>query len=198
MRGPESSPRRIDTVKLGWYGVLSRGSGQAPRLVRVKKRSATSENEKAVQGTIEAIYIAPSGGAAIEKLEQIETIAHRGLAGDRYCEGTGYWSGTDECQVTLIEAEDLEAIQRDSRIKVLNGEHRRNLVVRDLRLGDLAGKQFRIGTTVLEYDRPRPPCAYIQSLTEPGMTKALLACGGICARVVESGVIRVGDAVVVD
>jgi MOSC domain-containing protein YiiM len=47
---------------------------------------------------------------------------------------------------------------------------------------------------VLQYDRPRPPCQYIQSITQPGMTRALAARrGGICVSVVESGVIRVGD-----
>lgn len=148
-----------------------------------------------MQGKIEAIYVTPTGGAEMQRVEQAEALAKKGLAGDRYCERTGYWTGTDECQVTLIEAEDLEAIGRDQDVKVMNGEHRRNLVVRHLRLGELAGKQFQIGTVVLEYDRPRPPCAYIQSITEPGMTAALLPCGGICARVVESGVMHVGDTI---
>jgi MOSC domain-containing protein YiiM len=47
-------------------------------------------------------------------------------------------------------------------------------------------------------DRPRPPCRYVGSITEPGMTRALAARrGGIFACVVEAGLIRVGDAVAV-
>ncbi|MGH9034504.1 MAG: MOSC domain-containing protein, partial [Acidimicrobiia bacterium] len=63
-------------------------------------------------------------------------------------------------------------------------------------LRGLAGWSFRIGEAVLRYDRPRPPCRYIEGLTEPGMTRALAARrGGICAQVVESGLIRVGDTI---
>jgi MOSC domain-containing protein YiiM len=59
----------------------------------------------------------------------------------------------------------------------------------------LSGKRFRIGETVLEYDRPRPPCRHVQDLTEPGMTRALKGRGGICARVVKAGRIRARDAI---
>jgi MOSC domain-containing protein YiiM len=48
---------------------------------------------------------------------------------------------------------------------------------------------------VLEYDRPRPPCGYVESLTQPGMTRALGRRGGICARVVKSGLIRAHDPI---
>ena len=44
--------------------------------------------------------------------------------------------------------------------------------------------------------RPRPPCGYIQGLTERGMTKALGGNrGGICATVVTSGVIKLNDVI---
>ncbi|MEA2509654.1 MAG: hypothetical protein QOG21_1736, partial [Actinomycetota bacterium] len=57
-------------------------------------------------------------------------------------------------------------------------------------------KTFGIGEAVLEYDRPRPPCRYIQSVSEPGMTRALgRDRGGICARVVRSGTIRINDRI---
>ncbi|MBI2880221.1 MAG: MOSC domain-containing protein [Candidatus Tectomicrobia bacterium] len=150
-----------------------------------------------MHGVVERIYIAPEGGVAMQAVEQVEAVARRGLRGDRYSERTGYWTSVDECEVTLIEAEDLEEIERTTGIRVGNGEHRRNLIVRGVRLARLAGRRFRVGEAVLEYDRPRPPCGYIQSITEPGMTRALLGRGGICARVVESGWIRAEDAVVI-
>jgi MOSC domain-containing protein YiiM len=150
-----------------------------------------------MQSIVEEIYIAPKGGATMQKVGQVEALADCGLQSDRYCQRTGYWTGVDECQVTLIEAEDLETIQQGTGIHVGNGEHRRNLITRHIKLESLRGKQFQIGEAVLEYDRPRPPCSYIQSITEPGMTRALWGRGGICARVVKSGVIRAGDAIVV-
>jgi MOSC domain-containing protein YiiM len=71
-------------------------------------------------------------------------------------------------------------------------------VTRGLDLMNLYGRTFTVGDAVLSFDRPRPPCRYIASITEPGMTRALGARrGGICARVVQSAVIRVGDEIVI-
>jgi MOSC domain-containing protein YiiM len=149
-----------------------------------------------MQGIVEAIYIAAKGGTAMRRVEEVEAVVGGGLRGDRYLEGTGYWSGTDECQVTLIEAEVLEQITAETEVRVMNGEHRRNIVTRGLRLNELIGKRLAIGSAVLEFERPRPPCSYIQSITQPGMTRALLGWrGGICVRVIQSGVIRIGDAI---
>jgi MOSC domain-containing protein YiiM len=58
----------------------------------------------------------------------------------------------------------------------------------------LARKRFRIGTAVFEYRKPRPPCAYLETLTAQGMLKALARRSGICLRVLESGHLTVGDA----
>ena len=95
----------------------------------------------------------------------------------------------------LIEGEDLDYIENELGIGVKNGEHRRNIVTRGIRLGDLRRKRFRVGETVLEYDRPRPPCRHVQDLSERGMTRALKGRGGICARVVQAGSIRSEDAI---
>lgn len=144
-------------------------------------------------GNIEAIFFTPRGGVDMKQVEEIEALANCGLRDDRYCLRTGYWTGVDECQVTLIEAEDLEEIERATGIQVGEGQHRRNLVTRGIRLESLRGKQFQIGEAVLRYDRPRPPCLYLEAITEPGMTRALVGRGGICARVVRSGWVHAGD-----
>jgi MOSC domain-containing protein YiiM len=152
-----------------------------------------------MSGVVEAIYIAAAGGVPMARVEAVEAVAHAGLRGDRYMERTGHWSGIDECQVTLIEAEALDEIAAETGIRVRGGEHRRNIVVRGVRLMELKGQRFTVGGAVLAYDRPRPPCRYIQERTEPGMTKALSrGRGGICVRVLQSGVIRVGDRVEVE
>ena len=152
-----------------------------------------------MNGIVEEIYIAPEGSAAMERVEEVTTIEGCGIEGDRYCEGTGFWTPYgDVCEVTLIESEDLDYIQNELGISVKNGEHRRNIITSGIKLGDLRRKRFRIGDAVLEYDRPRPPCRHVQDLSEPGMTKALKGRGGICARVVEAGRIRARDAIVVE
>jgi MOSC domain-containing protein YiiM len=151
-----------------------------------------------MKGVVEGIFIASKGSAAMERVEEVRTIEGCGIEGDRYCEGTGFWSRYgDVCEVTLIESEDLDYIQNELGISVKNGEHRRNIITSGIRLGDLRRKRFRIGESVLEYDRSRPPCKHVQDLSEPGMTRALKGRGGICARVVEEGVIRALDAIAV-
>jgi MOSC domain-containing protein YiiM len=151
-----------------------------------------------MKGVVEGIFIASKGSAAMERVEEVRTIEGCGIEGDRYCEGTGFWSRYgDVCEVTLIESEDLDYIQNELGISVKNGEHRRNIITSGIRLGDLRRKRFRIEDAVLEYDRSRPPCKHVQDLSEAGMTRALKGRGGICARVVEEGVIRALDAIAV-
>ena len=152
-----------------------------------------------MNGVVEEIYIAPGGSAAMERVEEVQTIEGCGIEGDRYCEGTGFWTRYgDVCEVTLIESEDLDYIHNELGISVKNGEHRRNIITSGIRLGDLRSKRFRVGEAVLEYDRPRPPCRHVQDLSEPGMTRALKGRGGICARVVQGGKIRARDAIEVE
>jgi MOSC domain-containing protein YiiM len=153
-------------------------------------------SDEQVIGTVVDIFIARSGGQPAERVEEIEALEDRGLAGDRFVEGTSYWSGVDECQVTLIALEALEEIAAKTDVSVMEGQHRRNIVTRGVDLLKLRGTRFQVGDAVLEFDRPRPPCRYIQSVSEPGMTKALgRNRGGICARVIEGGVIRQGDPI---
>lgn len=148
-------------------------------------------------GTVEEIFVTPKGSAAMERVEEIRAIEGCGLEGDRYCEGTGFWTQYgDVCEVTLIEGEDLDHIQDEIGIGVMDGEHRRNIVTRGIDLGSLRRKRFRVGEVLLQYDRSRPPCRHVQDLTEPGMTRALRNRGGHCARVLEGGIIRAGDEVV--
>ena len=152
-----------------------------------------------MEGSVEGIYVARKGSASMERVEEVRTIEGCGIEGDRYCEGTGFWTTYgDVCEVTLISSEDLDYIQSELGIRVKDGEHRRNIVTRGIRLEDLRRKRFRIGEALLEYDRSRPPCRHVQDLSEPGMTRALKGRGGICARVVEGGKIRARDDIEVE
>ena len=146
-------------------------------------------------GRVEEIFVTGEGSSGMESVEEVETVEGRGIKGDRYCEGTGFWTQYgDVCQVTLIEGEHLDEIEAQG-LAVRSGQHRRNIVTRGVDLLNLRGKRFKVGEVVLEYDRSRPPCKHVQDLSERGMTRALKNRGGICARVVEAGRIRPGDAI---
>ena len=149
-------------------------------------------------GSVEGIYIAPRGGARAERVAEVRALKGRGLEGDRYSEGTGHWSRFGRaCEVTIVEAEDLQAMEGEAGVRVMDGEHRRNVVIRGLDLADLRRKRFRIGEAVFEYQKPCSICRHVERLTEPGTTEALKGRGGICARVVEGRTIRIGDPITV-
>lgn len=148
-------------------------------------------------GVVEGIYVAQEGGAPLERVEEVEAVMGHGLEGDRYRSGAGHWSrfGRD-CQVTFVEAEVLEHIEAETGLRVRNGEHRRNVVTRGVRLGDFRRTQFRVGEALFGHGKPCSVCRHVEEVSEPGMTRALKGRGGMCARVLEGGKVRAGDAVV--
>jgi len=141
---------------------------------------------------LEAIFIATKASEPMTRVSEIGAIAGRGLEGDRYATGTGYYCPSDVCEVTLIEGEVLDSIRAIHGVHIHNGEHRRNIVTRGLSLRALQGKRLRIGDVLLEYDRPRPPCGYVERITQKGMTRAFGEGAGICVRVLTSGTLHEG------
>jgi len=146
---------------------------------------------------VSALYISSGAGQPMERIDHATAVAGRGLAGDRYCHDKGHWSGTDECEVTIITQERIDEIEQRWGVKVQDGEHRRNIVTSNLPLEKLTGRRFHIGSATFGYERPRPPCAYIQMISEPGMTKALGRDAGICVRCIKGGEIHQGDQITI-
>jgi MOSC domain-containing protein YiiM len=148
-------------------------------------------------GRIEAIYVAPSAGAAMASLAEAEAIAGRGLAGDRYATGAGYYPARASCELTLIEAEALDRMTAKYGMAVGEGQHRRNIVTRGVVHAALAGRRFALGSVVVEYVRTRPPCAYLGRLTERLLPRAMGEGAGICVAIVSGGILRVNDPITI-
>jgi MOSC domain-containing protein YiiM len=148
-------------------------------------------------GLVEGIFLAPEAGAEMKSVQAATALEGCGLEGDRYCAGSGHWSRFGGvCEATFIAAEDLDEIERETGVGVKRGEHRRNLVTTGISLKTLRrGERSRVGEVLFEYLGPRSVCRYIERLTEPGMTQALKGRGDICARVIETGTVRVGDEI---
>lgn len=132
----------------------------------------------------------PSG--KIEKMpmavvEVVEARAGKGLTGDRYATRDG------KRQVTLFQWEHLSAIGSMLGRATISPELlRRNIAVSGINLLALKGKQFRIGTALLEYTGLCDPCSAMETTFGPGGYNALRGHGGITARIIESGVINLG------
>lgn len=146
---------------------------------------------------VRALFVAQSGGEPMTAVDTVQAVADRGLRGDRYFNGTGYYSPFDVCQVTLIAERAIETIDRRDDIDLSDGQHRRNIVVDGLDVTDLLDHRFRIGEATFVETRPRPPCAHLEELTAAeGVARALTdGRGGICADVTGSGRIAVDDSV---
>ena len=149
------------------------------------------------EGRVEAIHVAPASAADVEPREAVEAVAGRGLRGDRYFEDRGTFSGgaSDGRDLTLVEAEAVEAIEREAGVHLEPGAHRRNVTTRGVALNHLVGERFRVGEAVCEGVRLCEPCDHLESLSEPGVREALVHRGGLRADVVESGRVAVGDRV---
>ena len=153
----------------------------------------TSHKQNKAQLT--AIYVADGAGKPMKSVASVEATSDRGLEGDRYYRKTGYWDPIESCQVTLISEHDLKLAKRGNTLNLDNGSHRRNLVIAGLKTKASEGKTFRIGHATFSYEKPRPPCGYLNKIEGRGMAKALSYNSGICIRVLCSGRLDIGDAI---
>lgn len=144
-------------------------------------------------GTVTWIGVRPARRAPVRPLTEAEAIDGRGLAGDHY-------RGRPEStrHVTLIQAEHLGAVASFLHLPDLDpAVVRRNIVVRGLNLLALKDKQFCIGEALLEMTGQCHPCSLMEQVLGPGGYNAMRGHGGITARIISGGMIRVGDRVCV-
>ena len=147
-------------------------------------------------GVVEAIHIASAAGAPVRPLEIVRTEAGIGVEGDRYASGNGHYADTRVSRdLTLVEAEVIEALALEHAIELLPGETRRNLTTRGVRLNDLLGRRFWVGEVLCEGTRLCEPCQYLADLTGKPLVGALVHRGGLRADIVRGGFIRRGDLV---
>src|ERR1700756_3768369 len=122
-------------------------------------------------GTVESIHVAPGAKAPMQSVEKVEAIPGVGLEGDRYAlkQGTFYKPLPDR-ELTLIEAEAIEALRRDYEVELAFGDARRNLVTRNVPLNHLVDSEFVIGDVRIRGIRLCEPCDHLQRLTgKPGI-----------------------------
>lgn len=149
-------------------------------------------------GTVEAIYIAAAAEGAPGSVAQATAIPGAGLEGDRYALQQGTFSKPEpepDYELTLIEAESIEAVRRDYQVELVAGEARRNIVTRDVALNHLVGREFSIGEVRIRGIRLCEPCDHLQKVTGKPLLKGLLHRGGLRAQILTRGTIRVGDPI---
>src|SRR5437773_6388368 len=148
------------------------------------------------EGTVVSINIAPEAEARMQSVDEVRAIPGRGLEGDRYCVGNGTFSkAKPDRELTLIEAEAIEALRSEFQVEFDLSASRRNLVTRGVPLNHLVGKEFWIGEVKARGLRLCEPCAHLQRLSHPKVLPGLVHRGGLRAQILSEGMIRVGETI---
>jgi len=141
-------------------------------------------------GRLVWIGLRPARREPMQVVQDARLVTGRGLAGDRYSRLDG------GRQVTLIEAEGLRAAAGYLGVDAVAPDAvRRNLVTEGINLLALKGRRFRIGEAVLETTGECHPCSRMEETLGVGGYNALRSHGGLTARVLQGGVVRLGDPV---
>ncbi|HEY5931025.1 MAG TPA: MOSC domain-containing protein [Burkholderiales bacterium] len=142
------------------------------------------------QGKVEWIGIRSERRAPLASVDQVEAIPGYGLAGDHYASKTN-----GKRQVTLIQAEHLEAVAKILGKPQVPAEWvRRNVLVSGINVYALRDRKFRIGEVLLEGSGTCDPCSRMEEVLGTGGYNAMRGHGGIIARILEGGFLRVGDS----
>ena len=143
------------------------------------------------QGRLTSIGVRPARREPLVAVAEQAVKIGQGLADDRF-------SGRPDSkrQVTLIQAEHLLGVAAMLGLPTLDPLlTRRNLVVEGINLLALKEARFAVGEVILEGTGPCHPCSRMEEIFGPGGYNAMRGHGGITARVVQEGTIRVGDTV---
>jgi MOSC domain-containing protein YiiM len=147
-------------------------------------------------GTVESIHIASAAEGPPQSIAQAMAVPGAGLDGDRYALKLGtFYKPAPDHELTLIEAEAIEALRRDYQVEIAAGDTRRNIVTRNVPLNHLVGTEFAIGEVRIRGIRLCEPCDHLQKVTGKQLIKGLLHRGGLRAQILTQGTIRVGDAI---
>lgn len=148
------------------------------------------------QGSLLDIHTAAAGGEPMTAHSSATLIPGKGIKGDRYALGTGTYSRFHDIHdLTLIEIETIDALERDYGIVLPTVEHRRNLTTRDVPLNHLVGKQFWVGDVLLEGGRLNTPCRYLDKITGQNVCDIIVNRSGLNCTILQGGEIGTGDVI---
>ena len=148
------------------------------------------------EGTVISINIAAAAEAPMQTVIEVLAVPGKGLEGDRYFHNKGTFSKPQpDRELTLIEAEAIEAFKREFNVDYGLSDSRRNLVTRGVPLNHLVGKEFWIGEVKARGLKLCEPCKQLQKLSHEKVLPGLVHRGGLRAQILSEGMIRVGQTV---
>ncbi|MFT5166050.1 MAG: MOSC domain-containing protein YiiM [Saprospiraceae bacterium] len=142
------------------------------------------------KGKVEWIGIRRVKRGEVENIMEVKVLVESGLEGDHYSGKSG------NRQVTLIQSEHIATVSSIMKKEVDPVLLRRNIVVSGINLLAFKDKQFSIGEEVVfEVTGLCHPCSRMETNLGAGGYNAMRGHGGITTRVINGGIIKIGDEV---
>ncbi|WP_341228938.1 MOSC domain-containing protein [Nocardioides salarius] len=141
--------------------------------------------------TVSQLHTAKGRRLPMRSFEQLEVETAKGIVGDRY-HGARHRQVTIQSQASLDEASDVFGSLVPAALT------RRNITVSDGVVPQAPGSIIRVGPVVLEVVRVAAPCKLLDDTIGDGAQAALRRRGGSVCRVLEGGLVRLGDRVALD
>jgi MOSC domain-containing protein YiiM len=154
-------------------------------------------------GNIEAIVLRPARKQPAIAVTEVQALPGYGLIGDRRAAQEHMTASSRKREITLIQAEHLPMIASWCGLAAVTPvQLRRNLVISGVNLTAMRSPfpnlplYWQIGEQVqLEITGPCDPCSRMELDLGEGAYNAMRGHGGMTARLVTAGWIRVGDRV---
>ena len=129
----------------------------------------------------------------IVNINEVEAIKGKGLVNERHFKE----NNEKRCQITLIEIENINHYNKLTGTTIPAINFLRNIVTQGIRLNELVGKEFFIGTVKVKAHDLCRPCKYLQeSLRQKNILKELLYTGGLRCEILSSGKIYINDKII--
>ncbi len=130
----------------------------------------------------------PAGRHPIEVRPEIECVAGRGIRGDRFFDYKPDYKG----QITFFAWETYEALcGAFPGVRADPGAFRRNVITRGVDLNELADREFEVQGVRFRGAGESAPCHWMNGAFAPGAEEALRGRGGLRARILTDGILRV-------
>lgn len=125
----------------------------------------------------------------LQEVDGIECVAGHGIRGDRFFNFRDDYIG----QITFFSSEAFNDVCRSLGVVVPSaGAARRNVVTEGVDLNSLIGKLFTVQGVEFEGVSECRPCYWMDLAIAPGAEAALQGRGGLRARILSNGTLRVG------
>ncbi len=127
---------------------------------------------------------------ATESVDEIECVAGHGVRGDRFYDYKDDYKG----QITFFAAEVFDEVCSSIGAHDKSpGVARRNVVTEGIDLNGLVGKKFSVQGVEFEGICECKPCYWMDSAIAPGAEKSLRGRGGLRAKILSSGKLKVNQ-----